>query len=145
MSGELAGKRIAFLVANAGVEEAELTRPWQAVHDAGGEPILLAPQKDTIQAVSHDTEAAGTFDPDHAVGDVPAEDFAALIRPGCVAHPDQLRLVPEAVAFAGRRGRRRADRGAPPCAMDLGRDRPGGRQDADKLAEPAGRYPQRGR
>jgi protease I len=99
MSDELAGKRIAFLVANAGVEEAELTRPWQAVYDAGGEPILLAPQKDTIQAVSHDTEAAGTFDPDHAVGDVSAEDFAALILPGGVANPDKLRLVPEAVAF----------------------------------------------
>jgi putative intracellular protease/amidase len=39
MSDELAGKRIAFLVANAGVEEVELTSPWQAVRDAGGEPV----------------------------------------------------------------------------------------------------------
>ena len=31
MSNELAGKRIAFLVANAGVEQVELTSPWQAV------------------------------------------------------------------------------------------------------------------
>ena len=99
MSKELAGKRIAFLVANAGVEEAELTSPWQAVFDAGGEPILLAPEKDTIQAVSHDTEAAGIFSPDYAVGDASAEDFAALVLPGGVANPDKLRLIPDAVAF----------------------------------------------
>src|SRR3984957_3767540 len=99
MSDELAGKRIAFLVANAGVEEAELTRPWQAVYEAGGEPILLAAQKDTTPPASPDTEAAGTFDPDHAVGDVWAQDFAALVLPGGVANPDKLRLVPEAIAF----------------------------------------------
>lgn len=29
MSDELAGKRIAFLVANAGVEQVELTSPWR--------------------------------------------------------------------------------------------------------------------
>jgi putative intracellular protease/amidase len=39
MSSELAGKRIAFLVANVGVEQVELTSPWQAVKDAGGEPV----------------------------------------------------------------------------------------------------------
>jgi protease I len=99
MSNELAGKRIAFLVANAGVEQAELTSPWQAVMDAGGEPVLLAPDKDTVQAVNHDTEPAGTFDPDHAVADVQAEEFAALVLPGGVANPDKLRLVPEAVEF----------------------------------------------
>jgi protease I len=99
MSNELAGKRIAFLVANAGVEQVELTSPWQAVKDAGGEPVLLAPEKDTVQAVNHDMEPAGTFDPDHAVGDVPATDFAALVLPGGVANPDKLRLVPEAVEF----------------------------------------------
>jgi protease I len=99
MSRELAGKRIAFLVANVGVEQVELTSPWQAVKDAGGEPVLLAPEKEPVQTVSHETELAGCFDPDHAVGDVLAEDFAALVLPGGVANPDKLRLVPEAIAF----------------------------------------------
>jgi protease I len=99
MSNELAGKRIAFLVANEGVEQVELTTPWQAVKDADGEPVLLAPEKSTVQAVNHDTEPAGTFDPDHAVGDASVVDFAALVLPGGVANPDKLRLVPEAVAF----------------------------------------------
>jgi deglycase len=35
MSTELAGQRIAFLVGNVGVEQVELTTPWQAVADAG--------------------------------------------------------------------------------------------------------------
>ena len=58
MSNELAGKRIAFLVANVGVEQVELTSPWQAVIDAGGEPVLLAPEKEPVQTVRHETEPA---------------------------------------------------------------------------------------
>ena len=52
MSNELHGQRIAFLVANSGVEQIELTTPWQAVEEAGGQPILIAPAKDTVQAVN---------------------------------------------------------------------------------------------
>jgi protease I len=99
MSSELSGKRIAFLVANAGVEQVELTSPWQAVKDAGGEPVLLAPQKDSVQAVNHDIEKGDTFDPDLAVAEASADDYSALVLPGGVANPDKLRLVPEAVQF----------------------------------------------
>ena len=35
---ELAGRKIAFLTANEGVEQVELTRPWEAVKKAGGDP-----------------------------------------------------------------------------------------------------------
>ncbi len=42
MASELDGKRIAFLVAQEGVEEVELTKPWRAVEQAGGGPELLA-------------------------------------------------------------------------------------------------------
>lgn len=34
MAVELNGKRIAFLVANSGVEQIELTKPWEAVEKA---------------------------------------------------------------------------------------------------------------
>jgi protease I len=99
MSNELAGKRIAFLVANAGVEQVELTSPWQAVKDAGGEPVLLAPEKEPVKTVNHDSEPGDSYEPDHAVGDASAAAFAGLVLPGGVANPDRLRLVPEAVAF----------------------------------------------
>src|ERR1700712_2453050 len=99
MSNELSGRRIAFLVANSGVEQVELTGPWQAVKDAGGEPVLLAPLQDTVRAVNHDIEPGDTFEPDLAVADASVSDFAALVLPGGVASPDKLRLVTEAVEF----------------------------------------------
>lgn len=99
MSKELSGKRIAFLVANSGVEQVELTGPWQAVKDAGGEPVLIAPEKDTVQALNDDIEIGDTFEPDLAVADASAADFAALVLPGGVASPDKLRLVTEAMEF----------------------------------------------
>ena len=50
---ELDGKRIAFLVANEGVEQVELTEPWKAVIDEGGQPVLLAPETGDVQAFNH--------------------------------------------------------------------------------------------
>ncbi|HEU5270510.1 MAG TPA: type 1 glutamine amidotransferase domain-containing protein [Jatrophihabitans sp.] len=99
MAAELAGKRIAFLVANVGVEQVELTSPWQAVEQAGGEPVLLAPKQEPVQAVNGDIEPGDTFDPSGAVGDVSPDDYDALVLPGGVANPDKLRIVPEAVEF----------------------------------------------
>ncbi len=69
MSNELSGKRVAFLVSNSGVEQVELTTPWQAVKDSGGTPVLIAPDKEAVQAVNNDIEKGDTFDPDSAVTD----------------------------------------------------------------------------
>ena len=60
MANELSGKKIAFLVANEGVEQAELTQPWQAVQEAGGEPVLAAPEAGEVQAFDH-LDKAETF------------------------------------------------------------------------------------
>ena len=54
MADELSGKRIAFLVANEGVEQVELTSPWEAVKAARATPTLIAPEKSTVQAVEGD-------------------------------------------------------------------------------------------
>ena len=53
VAGELNGLRVAFLTANEGVEQVELTTPWQAVTDAGGTPQLLAPETGQVQAFNH--------------------------------------------------------------------------------------------
>jgi protease I len=97
MSEQLSGKRIAFLVANSGVEQVELTSPWTAVQDAGGEAVLVAPEKESVQAVNGDIDKGETFDPSYVVADVSADDFDALVLPGGVANPDKLRLVRDAV------------------------------------------------
>jgi protease I len=98
MTNELNGLRIAFLTANEGVEQVELTTPWQTVHDAGGQPELLAPKTGQVQAFNH-LDKADTFDVDHAVDDVDPADYAGVVLPGGVANPDQLRTVPAAVKF----------------------------------------------
>ncbi len=101
MGSRLTGKRVAFLVANEGVEQVELTSPWKAVQDEGGEPILVAVEKQPVQAVNHDSDPGDTFDPDLAVGEADEATFDALVLPGGVANPDKLRLVPEAMRFVG--------------------------------------------
>jgi protease I len=98
MANELQGRRIAFIVANEGTEQVELTEPWQAVQDAGGSPELLAPQPGQAQAFNH-LDKADTFPVDRAVGEADPASYDALVLPGGVANPDQLRTVPEAVGF----------------------------------------------
>ncbi len=61
MADELQGKKVAFLVANEGVEQVELTEPLEAVRDAGAEVHLIAPEKGEIQAFNH-LDKADTFD-----------------------------------------------------------------------------------
>jgi protease I len=98
MTEQLQGKKIAFLVANEGVEQVELTRPWDAVRDAGAEVELIAPEPGEVQAFNH-LDKADTFSVDHAVPEADAGDYDGLVLPGGVANPDILRTVPEAVQF----------------------------------------------
>jgi protease I len=98
MANELQGRRIAFMTANEGIEQVELTEPWQAVRDAGGSPELLCPEEGKAQAFNH-LDKADTFPVDHTIGDADPAEYAGLVLPGGVANPDQLRTVPEAVRF----------------------------------------------
>jgi protease I len=98
MAADLHGREIAFLVANEGVEQVELTDPWQAVADAGGQPVLVAPKGDDVQAFDH-LDKAETFHPDTTVAEADVSRFAGLVLPGGVANPDQLRTDDAAVAF----------------------------------------------
>ena len=98
MSVRIEGKKVAFLVANEGVEQVELTRPWEAVADAGGEPVLIAPERGEVQAFQH-LDKGETFEATQAVADADADDYDGLVLPGGVANPDILRTIGEAVEF----------------------------------------------
>ncbi|MFF3441662.1 type 1 glutamine amidotransferase domain-containing protein [Streptosporangium sp. NPDC002721] len=95
----LNGKTIAFLVAPEGIEQVELTEPWQAVKQAGGTPRLISTERGQVQGFNH-LDRADTFPVDATVEEVSAADFDGLVLPGGVANPDFLRTVPEAVGFA---------------------------------------------
>src|SRR4051812_21321451 len=98
MTNELSGRTIAFLVANEGIEQVELTEPWEAVRAAGGQPRLLAPKDGQVQAFNH-LDKADTFSVDDIVSEADAEQFDGLVLPGGVANPDQLRMDSAAVGF----------------------------------------------
>src|SRR5690349_9933786 len=98
MSGELNGRRIAFLAAD-GVEKIEFERPRAAVEDAGGSIELLSLDSGEIAARDHDLEPAGTFPVDRKVSDATVDEFDALVLPGGTVNPDKLRMDESAVAF----------------------------------------------
>lgn len=98
MAGQLQGTRVAVLVANSGVEQVELTRPWDAVKEAGGELDLLAPDPGEVQAFDH-LEPADTFQADRALAGAREAEYDGLLLPGGVANPDELRQNRIAVAF----------------------------------------------
>ncbi len=95
----LSDKRVAFLVANEGIEQAELTEPWKAVTEAGARATLVSLEGGKAQAFNH-LDKADTFDVDVTVDKADVDDFDLLVLPGGVANPDQLRTDAKAVAFA---------------------------------------------
>jgi len=94
----LKGRTIAFLVATEGIEQAELTGPWDAVEDAGGSPVLLSTEEGKVQAYNH-LDKADTFAVDSAVSDADPTSYDGLVLPGGVANGDQLRMSSDAVDF----------------------------------------------
>ncbi len=97
MANELQGKKIAFLAAD-GVEQVELTEPWKAVEQAGGQPELLSIEPGEIQGFNH-LDHGETFTVDKEVAKADATDYDGLVLPGGVANPDFLRGDENAVAF----------------------------------------------
>jgi protease I len=98
MSDRLQGKKIAFLTANEGVEQVELTEPLSAIREAGAEAELLAPESGEVQAFNH-LDKGDTFEVDRPVAEADAGEYDGLVLPGGVANPDQLRSDPEALRF----------------------------------------------
>ena len=94
---KLDGKRVAILVAE-GFEQVEMTGPRKALEEAGAQTKIVSPAQGEVQGWNHFTHA------DRFPVDVPLEranagDFDALMLPGGVANPDQLRMSPKAVQF----------------------------------------------
>ncbi len=98
MAGELEGKKVAILAANEGTEQVELVEPRKAVEQAGAKVELISLEEGELQAFNH-LDKGDTFPVDKAVKDADAGDYDALILPGGVANPDNLRADSDAVSF----------------------------------------------
>jgi protease I len=97
VANELQGKKIAF-IATEGVEQVELTEPWRAVEEAGGQPELISTDDAEFNAWNH-FDKAGSFKPDKTIEEADIEDYDGLVLPGGVANPDQLRTNENVVGF----------------------------------------------
>ena len=97
MNETLRDRSIAVL-ATDGVEQVELTTPWEALVRAGAKPQLVSLSDGEIQAMNH-LDKGDTFSVDATVQEVDARDFAGLLIPGGVANPDRLRMDDRAVEF----------------------------------------------
>jgi protease I len=97
-SAQLQGQTVAFLTAQEGVEEVELTEPWKAVQEAGGTPKLIAPESGEVQAFNH-LDKSSRYPVDETLADADPDSYDALVLPGGVANPDQLRTDARAIQF----------------------------------------------
>ncbi|HET9929067.1 MAG TPA: DJ-1/PfpI family protein, partial [Polyangiaceae bacterium] len=92
---QLSGFKVAILVTE-GFEQVELEQPKKALDEAGADTRIVSPAKEHVRAWKH-FDKADTFGVDVTLDEASAEDFDALLLPGGVANPDQLRALPKAV------------------------------------------------
>lgn len=97
MAKKLDGLRVAILVAD-GFEQVEMTEPRKALDQAGAQTKIVSPVKGEVQGWNH-YDKADKFKVDVPLSSAKAEDFDALLLPGGVANPDQLRMIGPAVQF----------------------------------------------
>src|SRR5579859_666404 len=97
MADKLSGKRVAFLFTE-GAEQAEVEKPLQAVREAGAEVDIVSLEKGEVEMWQH-FDKGDKITAEKAVSEVSASDYDALVLPGGVANPDQLRADSDAVKF----------------------------------------------
>ena len=94
---KLQGRKVAIIAADM-VEQVELVEPRKALEEAGAETDLVSLKPGTIKAFNH-------FDPaddqkvDKTIEEVDASEYDALLIPGGVGNPDQLRGDENVVQF----------------------------------------------
>jgi protease I len=98
-SQPLQGKRVAMLMTD-GVEQIEYTSPRSYLEERGATVVLLSPKDagEEVQGFNH-LQPGDRFKVEMNVRDANPTDFDALVLPGGVANPDNLRMSREAIDF----------------------------------------------
>jgi protease I len=97
-TNQLKGKKVAIITEN-GFEEVELTSPKKALEDAGAKVDIISPQKGKVKAWNHDHWSI-ELPVDKNIADANPDDYDALVVPGGVLNPDQMRKNKDCVEFA---------------------------------------------
>ena len=94
---KLDGKKVAILAADM-FERVELEEPRKALEDAGARTEVVSIHDGEIRGFDH-FDPVNTVKVDRLVEEVTVDDYDALLIPGGVGNPDQLRLDENAVHF----------------------------------------------
>lgn len=97
MNINLKDLNVAILVSE-GFEQQELIEPRKALDEAGAATKIVSPEESEVWGWNH-FDKGELFKVDVPLAEANADDFDALLLPGGVANPDQLRTQPKAVAF----------------------------------------------
>lgn len=95
---KLTGKKVAIITEN-GFEEVELTSPKKELELAGARVDIISPQQGKVKAWDHDHWSI-ELPVDISLDNADPEDYDALLIPGGVLNPDQMRKNEKCVAFA---------------------------------------------
>src|SRR3954466_12624172 len=94
---KLKGKKVAILAADM-FERVELEEPRKALEEAGAETEIVSIHDGEIKGFDH-FDPASTVKVDKTVEEVGVADYDALLVPGGVGNPNQLRADENAVSF----------------------------------------------
>jgi protease I len=94
---QLQGKRVAIIAADM-VEQVELIEPRKALEAAGAETDLISLKPGKIKGFNH-FDPADELEVDRPIEEVDASEYDALMIPGGVGNPDQLRGDENVVSF----------------------------------------------
>jgi protease I len=97
MSAKLLNKHVAIL-ATDGFEEVELTKPKEALEDAGAHVSVISIRSGEIQGMQHADKGVKVA-VDLTLDSANAEEFDALMLPGGLMNPDELRMDKKALEF----------------------------------------------
>jgi len=94
---QLSGKRVAIIAADM-FEQVELVEPRKALDDAGAEAEVISMKPGEIQGFNH-FDKGDTVKVDKTIEEADASDYDALMIPGGVGNPDQMRGDENMVEF----------------------------------------------
>jgi|SRR6185312_11535937 len=97
MRADLTGRKIAIL-ATDGFEQIELTAPQAALERAGAVVEIVSPKAYEIQGFNH-LEPGDMIRVTKRLDEATPKDYDALVLPGGVFNPDQLRVDEDATDF----------------------------------------------
>jgi protease I len=97
MARRLDGKKVAILVTD-GFEQVEMTKPREALNEAGAETKIVSLKPGRIQGMHH-ADKGDKSDVDLTLDEARPEEFDALLIPGGLMNPDALRSNDDALEF----------------------------------------------